>query len=62
MKTTLRLFVGSDRGIEPSAAWFLNDLGEFRGKQELYTQRSRQRLKVLRQSAIIESAVSGSRR
>lgn len=61
MKTTFRLFVGNDRGIKPSAAWFLHDLGEFRGKQELYTQQSPQRLKVLRESAIIESAVSSNR-
>ena len=61
MKNTLRLFTDSGRGIEPSAAWFLNDLGEFRGKQELYTQQSPQRLKVLRESAIIESAVSSNR-
>jgi Fic family protein len=39
----------------------LNDLGEFRGKQELYTQQSPQRLKALRESAIIESAVSSNR-
>jgi Fic family protein len=39
----------------------LSDLGEFRGKQELYTRQSPQRLKALREHALIESAVSSNR-
>ena len=35
--------------------------GEFRGKQELYTRQSPQKLKVLREHALIESAVSSNR-
>lgn len=61
MITTLRLFSLGRFSIEASTAWYLNDLGEFRGKQELYTQQSPQRLKALRESAIIESAVSSNR-
>ncbi|MGH7767563.1 MAG: Fic family protein [Candidatus Binatia bacterium] len=37
------------------------DLGEARGKQELFTKQSPQRLKVLREHALIESAVSSNR-
>ncbi len=61
MITTLRLFPLKRLALEASTAWYLNDLGEFRGKQELYTQQSPQRLKVLRESAIIESALSSNR-
>lgn len=61
MISTLRLFSLNRLPIEASTAWYLNDLGEFRGKQELYTQQSPQRLKALREFAIIESAVSSNR-
>jgi Fic family protein len=59
--TTLRLFAVNRFAIETTTAWYLADLGEFRGKQELYTRQSPQRLKVLREHAIIESAVSSNR-
>jgi hypothetical protein len=36
----------------------LADLGEARGKQELFTKQSPQRLKALREHALIESAAS----
>ncbi len=58
---TLRLFVAGDVAITPATAWYLSDLGEFRGKQELYTRQSPQRLKALREHALIESAVSSNR-
>lgn len=61
MKTTLRQFDAGHTSIAPNTAWYLSDLGEFRGKQALYTQQSPQRLKALRESAIIESAVSSNR-
>ncbi len=61
MNSTLRLFSLNRLPMEASTAWYLNDLGEFRGKQELYNQQSPQRLKALRESAIIESAVSSNR-
>lgn len=41
--------------------WYLADLGEARGKQELFTKQSPQKLKVLREHALIESAVSSNR-
>ncbi len=47
--------------VPATTAWYLADLGEFRGKQALYTRQSPQRLKVLREHALIESAVSSNR-
>lgn len=58
---SLRLFAAKDFSIPASTSWYLADLGEFRGKQELYTQQSPQRLKTLREHALIESAVSSNR-
>lgn len=58
---TLRLFAAQRLAIPPGTAWYLNDLGELRGKQELYTQQAPQRLKNLRESAVIESALSSNR-
>jgi len=58
---TLRLFTAKDFSVPASTSWYLADLGEFRGKQELYTQQSPQRLKTLREHALIESAVSSNR-
>ena len=51
---TLRLFTLKDFSIPASTSWYLADLGEFRGKQALYTQQSPQRLKTLREHALIE--------
>jgi len=59
--TTLRSFANSSLAVHPATAWYLSDLGEFRGKQELYTRQSPQRLKALREHALIESAVSSNR-
>ncbi len=59
--TTLKLFSAQNLSIPASTSWYLADLGEFRGKQELYTQQSPQRLKRLREHALIESAVSSNR-
>lgn len=61
MTTTLRRFAGGGLAIPLTTAWYLSDLGEFRGKQELYTRQSPQRLKALREHAMIESAVSSNR-
>src|SRR3989338_4793980 len=44
-----------------TTSWYLADLGEARGKQELFTRQSPQKLKVLREHAVIESAVSSNR-
>lgn len=58
---TLRKFSVGDVAVPGATSWYLADLGEFRGKQELYTHQSPQRLKVLREHALIESAVSSNR-
>jgi fido (protein-threonine AMPylation protein) len=58
---TLKLLAGAGASIPATSAWYLSDLGEFRGKQELYTRQSPQRLKALREHALIESAVSSNR-
>lgn len=58
---TLRLFAGKFESVPASTSWYLADLGEARGKQELFTRQSPQRLKALREHALIESAVSSNR-
>ncbi len=47
--------------IPMGSVWLLNDLSEYRGKQELFTRQSPQRLKALREHALIESAVCSNR-
>lgn len=62
---TLRQFAGAHATgrlqVPAATAWYLGELGEARGKQELFTRQSPQRLKALRESAIVESAVSSNR-
>lgn len=58
---TLRLFSGKFESVPAVTSWYLADLGEARGKQELFTRQSPQRLKALREHALIESAVSSNR-
>ncbi|WP_198134496.1 Fic family protein [Geotalea uraniireducens] len=59
--TTLRLFAGQTISVPVGTSWYLADLSEYRGKQELYTRQSPQRLKALREHAMVESAVSSNR-
>ncbi len=47
--------------IPAATAWYLADVAETHGKQELFTRQSPQILKVLREHAMIESAVSSNR-
>ena len=58
---TLSLFSTGNHAVPGSTSWYLADLGEFRGKQELYTRQAPQRLKTLREHALIESSVSSNR-
>jgi Fic family protein len=58
---TLRQFTDKVEQVPGATAWYLADLSEARGKQELYTRQSPQVLRALRESAIIESAVSSNR-
>ena len=58
---TLRQLADRPDTVPTATAWYLADLGEARGKQELFTKQSPQKLKALREHAIIESAVSSNR-
>jgi hypothetical protein len=58
---TLRQLAAGPSSIPASTGWYLAELGEALGKQELFTRQSPQRLKALREHALIESAVSSNR-
>ena len=58
---TFDQFANQISSIPLSTSWYLADLGEARGKQELFTRQSPQKLKALRENAIIESAISSNR-
>src|SRR6266571_4287601 len=58
---TLRQFVEPPPTIPAATSWYLSDLGQALGKQELFTRQSPQKLKVLREHALAESAVSSNR-
>ena len=58
---TLRQFSNKPETIPSIMSWYLSDLGEARGKQELFTKQAPQKLKVLKEHALIESAVSSNR-
>jgi len=58
---TFRQFASKPESIPATTSWYLADLGEARGKQDLFTKQSPQKLRVLRENAMIESAVSSNR-
>jgi len=58
---TLRQLALEPPTLPTRTTWYLTDLAEARGKQELFTRQSPQKLNVLRQHALIESAVSSNR-
>ncbi len=58
---TLRRFEEGLESLPVTTAWYLGDLREALGKQELFTRQAPDRLRVLREHAIIESAVSSNR-
>lgn len=58
---TLDQLSKSTAGVPTSIAWSLADVGEAIGKQALFTRQSPQRLRVLREHALIESTVSSNR-
>src|SRR6266480_1579354 len=58
---TLRLLTTPPNSIPAATSWYLADLGQALGKQELFTKQSPQKLKVLREHSLIESAVSSNR-
>ncbi len=60
MKTLEQLLSNFD-SIPVTISWYLTDLSESKGKQELFTKQSPQKLKALREHSIIESAISSNR-
>lgn len=58
---TLRQFGDPPQTVPAATSWYLADLGQALGKQELFTKQSPQKLKALREHALIESAVSSNR-
>ena len=58
---TMKKLAEPSGAVPSQIAWYIADLAESRGKQELFIRQSPQRLKVLREHAIIESAVSSNR-
>jgi len=58
---TLRQSLAGIEAVPTASSWYLADLGEARGKQELFTRQSPQKLKALGEHALIESAVSSNR-
>ncbi len=58
---TLHQLAAEPLTLPMQTAWYLTDLAEARGKQELFTRQSPQKLKILREHALIESAVSSNR-
>lgn len=58
---TLEQFLRQIPTLPMTTIWLLNELAEYRGKQELFTKQSPQKLKKLKEHSIIESAVSSNR-
>lgn len=58
---TVRQLAAEPTPLPTRTSWYLADLGEARGKQELFTRQPPQKLKVLREHALVESAVSSNR-
>ena len=58
---TLELIRDGRLRIPMRITWYLSDIGRAQGLQELFTRQSPQRLKVLREHAIAQSAVSSNR-
>ncbi len=58
---TLKQFLSGLDSVPVATSWYLADIGEAKGKQDLYKKQSPQRLKSLKEHALIESAVSSNR-
>lgn len=54
-------FLNNLKSFPLITTWELGDLAEMKGRQELYTKQSPQKLKQLREFSIVESAVSSNR-
>ena len=58
---TLKQFIAGLDTIHATTSWYLADISEAKGRQDLYTSQSPQRLKALKEHALVESAVSSNR-
>lgn len=58
---TLRQFAEGNLQVPLRVTWYLSDLGRSQGIQDLHSKQSPQRLKVLREHAVAQSAVSSNR-
>ncbi len=58
---TLKQFLSGIDTIPIMTSWYLTDISEAKGKQELFKSQSPQKLKSLKEHALIESAVSSNR-
>ena len=58
---TLKRFNRGIKELPAATAWYISDISEAKGRQELYSRQSPQKLKVLREHALIESAISSNR-
>lgn len=58
---TVRRFAAQAPAIPAATSWYLADVTQALGKQELFTKQTPQKLKVLREHALIESAISSNR-
>lgn len=59
--TTLGRFAASLSDIPTATAWYMADIAEAKGRQQLFTRQAPQRLKALREHAMVESAVASNR-
>jgi Fic family protein len=58
---TLERFAAGLEALPTAVAWYLEEVAESRGRQELFLHQSPQVLQALREHALIESAVSSNR-
>ena len=61
MTKTLEKFQNGLETVPADVAWYLSDLGKSLGKQQLFAAQAPQKLKALREHALVESAVSSNR-
>ncbi|MBM3333107.1 Fic family protein [Candidatus Sumerlaeota bacterium] len=58
---TLEQFAQKIEVVPAATSWYLADLGEARGRQDLFTRRSPEKMKALLEHALVESTVSSNR-
>ena len=58
---TLAKFSAGLKTVPAGVTWYLADIAEAKGKHDMYTNQSPQKLKTLREHALIENAVSSNR-